>query len=365
MPVSSTSHDVRWMRAALSLARRGIGNTAPNPSVGCLIVKDEKVIARGWTQPGGRPHAERMALDSAGGDALGATAYVTLEPCAHTGQTAPCAEALVNAGIARVVVGANDPDPRVSGRGISILSAAGILVTRGVLAAEAQRLNTGFFKWIEHNRPHVTLKTATTLDGKIALSNGTSKWITGAKARQHGHMLRAQHDAILTGIGTVMADDPKLTCRINGLNSFSPTRVILDRTFRLPETANLLKGELAGKTLILTEAKTPPIWFTKTKAESICLENLSDVNAILAKLADRGINRLLVEAGSLVNASFLKSGLVDELYNYMSCKVVGSDGLGAVGELGLGNLEQAPHFKTEEVRPLGSDVLIRSFACKE
>lgn len=365
MELASTSDDVRWMRAALALAKRGIGNTAPNPSVGCILVRKGRVIGRGWTQLGGRPHAESMALDSVSDSTAGATAYVTLEPCAHTGQTPPCAEALIKARIARIVVACRDPDPRVSGRGISILSEAGVEVTEGVLADEAKSLNAGFFYRVENNRPYVTVKTATTADCKIALANGESQWITGQAARSHGHMLRYQNDAILTGIGTVLADDPELTCRTTGLDELSPTRVILDRKFRIPETAKLLNDPLAQNTILFTEAKLSPKWFKNTGAESLCFRDLGDIEAILIALAERGINRLLVEAGAAVTASFIKSGLVDEICQYVSGKVIGSDGLGAIGPMDLGNLAQAPHFIPRMVRPLGGDFLIRSLAPKD
>jgi diaminohydroxyphosphoribosylaminopyrimidine deaminase/5-amino-6-(5-phosphoribosylamino)uracil reductase len=234
------------MDAALSLARRGLGRVWPNPAVGCVLVarggSGSRVVGRGWTQPGGRPHAEAEALARAGDQARGATAYVTLEPCSHYGKTPPCAEALVAAGVQRVVAAIEDPDPRVSGRGLKALQAAGIEVAVGTGAAAALEINAGFLTRIAHGRPMVALKLATTLDGRIALANGASRWITGSEARQRAHLLRANHDAILVGTGTVAADDPQLTCRLAGLEGRSPVRVVLDRSLRLPAAARVFDG---------------------------------------------------------------------------------------------------------------------------
>ena len=218
--------DLLHMRAALALARRGLGNAWPNPAVGCVLVKEGRVIGRGWTQPGGRPHAETEALRRAGDAARGATAYVTLEPCSHHGRTPPCCEALAEAGIARVVMAMRDPDPRVNGRGLAMLRGAGIAVEEGLLEAEARALNAGFFRRIQAGMPVVTLKLASTLDGRIATASGESRWITGAAARREVHALRARHDAILVGSGTVLADDPDLTCRIPGMERVPMLRVV-------------------------------------------------------------------------------------------------------------------------------------------
>ncbi len=216
------------MRAALALARRGLGRVWPNPAVGCVLVRDDHVIGRGWTRAGGRPHAEAEALMRAGEAASGATAYITLEPCAHTGKTPPCAEALIGAGVKRAVIAVEDPDPRVSGKGIEMLKEAGMEVAIGIGEKEAKRLNAGFFSRITRGRPLITLKTATTLDGRIATGTGDSRWITGPGARRRGHMMRAMNDAVLTGIGTVLADDPSLTCRLPGLEDRSPVRIVVD-----------------------------------------------------------------------------------------------------------------------------------------
>lgn len=234
------------MGAALALARRGLGRVWPNPAVGCVIVKDGHVVGRGFTQSGGRPHAEPVALAMAGDAAQGADVYVSLEPCSHFGKTPPCADTLITAGVARVIAAAVDPDPRVSGRGLARLRDAGVDVVEGVRRDEAEALNAGFFSRVRTGRPLVTLKCATTLDGRIALSNGESKWITGPEARRRGHLLRCDHDAILIGSGTALADDPALTCRLPGLEGCSPVRVVMDGSLRLPVTSALVRSARQG-----------------------------------------------------------------------------------------------------------------------
>src|SRR5919202_3451652 len=234
-------NDRDHMLAALGLARRGLGNTWPNPTVGCVIVNDGRVVGRGWTQPGGRPHAETEALARAGDAARGATAYVTLEPCSHWGRTPPCCDALVRAGIRRVVVATGDPDPRVDGRGLARLRAAGVIVELGLLGQEARRLNAGFARRITRGLPLVTLKLATTLDGRIATSGGESQWITGPEARREAHAIRARHDAILVGSGTVLADDPELTARIPGMARVKLARVVADSRLRTPLASRLIR----------------------------------------------------------------------------------------------------------------------------
>src|SRR6266853_3702784 len=246
---NSERSDLQVMRAALGLARRGLGRVWPNPAVGCVIVKDGRAVGRGWTQPGGRPHAETEALARAAAAAHGATAYVTLEPCCHWGRTPPCADALIAAGLGRVVVALEDPDPRVAGGGVARLRAAGIAVEAGLGAAEAAEINAGFFQRVRLGRPLVTLKLATSLDGRIATASGESRWITGAPARERAHLLRATHDAILVGTDTVLTDDPQLTCRLPGLASRSPVRIVLDRQLRIPPTAR-----------IIAEARQVPTW---------------------------------------------------------------------------------------------------------
>jgi diaminohydroxyphosphoribosylaminopyrimidine deaminase / 5-amino-6-(5-phosphoribosylamino)uracil reductase len=352
------------MRTALALAARGLGRTWPNPAVGCVLVREGTVVGRGWTQPGGRPHAETEALGRAGDAARGATAYVSLEPCSHTGKTPPCADALVAAGVGRVVAAVEDPDSRVSGRGLARLRDAGIAVTTGICAAEADELNAGFFMRIRQGRPLVSLKLATSLDGRIATRSGDSKWITGEAARRRAHLLRATHDAILLGTGTALADDPELTCRLPGLWERSPVRVVLDRALRLPETAKLLATARAVPTWIVTTATSDPArrqMLGGMGAELIDVPAASDgrlaLSAALTALGGRGITRLLVEGGSAASASLLRESLVDRVYWFRAPTIIGSDGLAAAAPLGVERLADARMFSRVEVETLGADVL--------
>jgi len=347
------------MAAALGLARRGLGRTWPNPSVGCVIVAREgRVVGRGHTQPGGRPHAETEALKEAGAAAKGSTAYVSLEPCAHHGKTPPCAEALVAAGIARCVVAATDPDPRVAGGGIAILEQAGIEVVRDVLREEAVELNAGFFQRVTQGRPLVTLKLATSLDGKIATLGGESKWVTGPEARAFGHQLRATHDAILVGSGTVLADDPELTCRLPGLEGQSPIRVVLDTRLRLPLSAKLAKS---GTWLVTSDDHSESVLAPYQKAG---LEVLTakvgeggslDVPAVLEALGDRGLTRLLVEGGAGVATGLIAADLVDRLAWFQAPLVIGNDGMAAIAPLAVAQLDRAQRFALLSQQKLGAD----------
>jgi diaminohydroxyphosphoribosylaminopyrimidine deaminase/5-amino-6-(5-phosphoribosylamino)uracil reductase len=354
--------DLDHMRHALALAERALGTTAPNPAVGCVIVKDERVVGRGWTQPGGRPHAETMALVEAGEAARGATAYVTLEPCAHHGQTPPCANALVEAGIARVVVAVEDPDPRVSGKGIAMLWDAGVEVASGVLEREAAELNLGFFLRVKENRPLVTLKIAQSLDGKTATVSGHSKWITGTEARRHGHLLRAKHDAILVGVETALADDPELTCRIAGLEDRSPVRVVLDTRLRLKESAKLVKTAKQVPTLVFTTV-AGQLGDAEVIRVGRDARGRPDIGAVLNKLSERGITRLLVEGGASVHASFLDRGLAGRLEVFRAPVVLGASGKSAVDALAALDLDEAARFVSLGKRVLGAD-LLESFAAR-
>jgi diaminohydroxyphosphoribosylaminopyrimidine deaminase/5-amino-6-(5-phosphoribosylamino)uracil reductase len=348
------------MRHALALAERALGTTAPNPAVGCVIVKDGRVVGRGRTQPGGRPHAEAVALAQAGDAARGATAYVTLEPCAHHGQTPPCAGALAAAGIARVVAAVQDPDPRVGGRGIAMLWDAGVQVATGVLEAEAAEINAGFFLRIREKRPLVTLKIAQSLDGKTATVSGQSKWITGPEARRFGHLMRARNDAILIGIETALADDPELTCRIAGLEDRSPLRIVLDTRLRLGAQSRLAK----------TASQTPVRVYTAAaggdalKACGVEVVRVSrdargrpDIAAVLADLAGRGTTRLLVEGGAAVHAAFLDRGLADRLEIFRAPIVLGASGRNAVDALRTLDLDEASRFVSLGRRTIGADML--------
>ncbi len=342
--------DVRFMRMALGVARRGLGRVAPNPAVGCVLVRDGHVLARGWTAPGGRPHAETQALARAGAAARGATAYVTLEPCAHEGETPSCAAALIAAGVVRVVAAVEDPDPRTAGKGLAALADAGIAVTRGVCEAEAAALNRGFFLKVLEHRPLVALKLATSLDGRIASRSGSSRWITGDAARRHGHLLRARFDAILVGRGTVLADDPDLRCRLPGLEDRSPVRVVLSRGEPVPKGARLLDHLDAAPVLVLT-----PQAF---EDEAAANDGWLHPREVLEALALRGITRLLVEGGATTAAHFLRAGLVDRLYLYRAPALVGGDGLAAIGPLGVDDVSRdMPRFRAVATRALGSDRL--------
>jgi diaminohydroxyphosphoribosylaminopyrimidine deaminase/5-amino-6-(5-phosphoribosylamino)uracil reductase len=354
------------MDAALSLARRGLGRVWPNPAVGCVLVardgRGSRVVGRGWTQPGGRPHAETEALARAGELARGATAYVTLEPCSHHGKTPPCAEALIAAGIQRAVIAIEDPDPRVSGRGLAVLRAAGIDATVGAGAAEAREINAGFLSRITKGRPMVALKLATTLDGRIALANGASRWITGPEARRRAHLLRTSHDAILVGTGTVAADDPQLTCRLAGLEDRSPVRVVLDRSLGLSSDARVFDG--AAPTWLIHGPGVDASRADALRQKSIELQEIAmgldgklDLAALFARLGERGLTRVLVESGGKLAAAMLQAGLVDRLYWFRAGAVIGGDGQAAIGDLGLQDLDRIGRFTLRERLACGQDTM--------
>lgn len=296
-----------FMQHALELAQRNLGQTWPNPAVGAVVVRDGKIIAEGFTARGGRPHAETEALKNC--DAKGATLYVTLEPCSHHGKTPPCTDAIINSGIKTCVIACGDPNPQVNGEGIAQLKKAGIDVVEGVCTEEARELNRGFFSVVEKKRPYVALKIATSQDGKITTGQRHNKWITSEAARNHGHVLRSQFDAIATGIGTVLADDPMLTCRLPGLENKSPVRVVFDRKGRLPKDSQLMK------TMVQV-----PVW-------SLAQPTIAEALDILT---DKGITRLMVEAGQQLTTAFLQSGAVDRIYWYRAPQVIGEVGMDAL-----------------------------------
>lgn len=364
MTAASSRDDVRHMRHALRLARRGLGRTAPNPAVGCVIVGDGRVVGRGWTAPGGRPHAETAALAEAGEHARGATAYVTLEPCSHHGQTPPCAAALVAAGIARTVVAMTDPDDRVDGRGITMLRDAGVSVQTGVCEAEAQELQQGFVLNRTVGRPLVTLKVASSLDGRIATAAGESKWITGPESRASGHMLRASHDAILIGAGTAVADDPELTCRLPGLQDRSPVRVVMDRHLRLPLTGRLVGSATEVPLVIYADPSADARRIAALRQAGAEVRHVApdpqgrpDAGAVAQDLARHGVTRLLLEGGGGIAASFLAAGLVDRIHWYRAGLALGGDGYPALAPLALERLADAPRFRRMAAMPLGDDLL--------
>ncbi|WP_227269870.1 bifunctional diaminohydroxyphosphoribosylaminopyrimidine deaminase/5-amino-6-(5-phosphoribosylamino)uracil reductase RibD [Roseobacter weihaiensis] len=350
------------MALALSLGRRGQGRVWPNPAVGCVIVKKGRIVGRGWTQPGGRPHAETLALAQAGAEARGADVFVSLEPCAHHGKTPPCAKALIEAGVARVFMATEDPDPRVSGAGARMLSDAGIEVQTGLAEAQAYHDNAGFFARIDLDRPFVTLKLASSFDGRIATATGESKWITGSAARRAVHALRARHDAVMIGGGTARKDDPALTVRDLG-TSWQPARVVISRRLDLP-----LLGVIAR-----TAKETPVILCHGHDADPHLIQTWRDLGAdllacqsagsqldpadVLRQLAGYGLTRVFCEGGSALAASLLEADLVDELVGFTAGVAIGAEGLPSIGALGLGRLEEAPRYALQRSHPVGGDVL--------
>ena len=351
------------MRAALALARRGLGSTWPNPSVGCVIVRDGRVVGRALTEVAGRPHAETQALAMAGAAARGATAYVTLEPCSHHGQTPPCADALAAAGIARVVVACGDPDPRVAGAGLARLRAAGVAVTEGVLREEAEALQQGFLTRIRQGRPMVTLKLATSLDGRIATATGESKWITGPEARRAAHAMRASHDAVLAGIGTVLADDPALTCRIPGRARRPGVRIVLDSGLRTPMTSVLVRTAGAAPVWIVHARDAEAARAEALRTAGVRLIPVSDdrqhmeIGAALQALGTFGLTRVLVEGGAQVATSLFAAGIVDHLAWFEAPMVIGGDGVAALAGLGVEAVDEASRLSRSSSRITGRDRL--------
>ncbi len=360
---AQAADDARWMAVALRLGLRNQGRTWPNPAVGCVLVKAGRVVGRGWTEVGGRPHAEVVALGHAGEAARGATAYVSLEPCAHTGRTPPCTEALIAAGVVRVVTAAGDPDPRVQGQGHAQLRAAGIAVVEGVGRGEADAHHAGFFMRVRAGRPLVALKLAQTLDGRIATATGESQWITGAAARARGHLLRATHDAIMVGSGTVAADDPALTCRLAGLHDRSPVRVVVDGKGRLDPASTLARTAAEVPVWLLTAAAgaaragTLAALGVRVIAVATTASGQVDVKAAMQALGGLGLTRVLVEGGSGLAAALLGADLVDRLHVFTAGTVLGGDALPAVGPLRLAALAAAPRFRHMSEHVCGNDRL--------
>jgi diaminohydroxyphosphoribosylaminopyrimidine deaminase/5-amino-6-(5-phosphoribosylamino)uracil reductase len=347
--------DRRWMHYALRLGRRALGTTVENPPVGCVVVKAGRVLGVGWTQPGGRPHAETEALKMAGDEARGATAYVTLEPCAHHGRTGPCAAALAKAGIVRVVTAIEDPDSRVSGEGHAILRGAGVAVEVGVGAQDASQDLAGFLMRIRKKRPYVILKIGVSADARIAAGPYQRTTITGPEVKARVHLMRAQSDGVLVGLSTVLIDDPELTCRLPGMEARSPIRIVADTRLSLPTTAKLVKT-----------AEQVPVWILSTRKGAVsagitvidCRQTPNgwvDFADALQQLALRGINRLLVEGGSHISQSFLNADLVDEVQLFQSPAVIGPQGIDAIAEMPLENL--AKRFRQTVKEVLGTDTL--------
>lgn len=356
--------DADWMAAALTLARRGLGRVAPNPAVGCVLVREGQVVGRGWTQPGGRPHAETEALGRAGAAAYGATAYITLEPCAHHGRTPPCVEALIAAGVRRCVVALRDPDPRVAGQGLDRLRAAGIEVVPDVGADVAAALNDGYLRHRREGRPAVTLKLATTLDGRIATRTGASQWITGEASRRRAHLLRAEHDAVMVGSGTALADNPRLSVRLPGLESCQPRRVVVDGRLRLPLTHDLVTQAQAVPTTLLTRPDPPHDRAAAYRNAGVDVrpvglnaEGTLSLPAALAALGAAGLTRVLVEGGGTLAAGLMRADLLDTLIWFRAASVMGGDGIPAVAGFGVAELAAMPHFARVDSLALGPDIM--------
>jgi diaminohydroxyphosphoribosylaminopyrimidine deaminase / 5-amino-6-(5-phosphoribosylamino)uracil reductase len=360
----SKAADQRFMQLALSLGRRGQGRTWPNPAVGAVVVRDGVIVGRGWTQPGGRPHAEPEALGRAGEAARGATLYVTLEPCSHFGKSPPCADAIIAAGIARVVSAIEDPNPEVAGQGHARLRAAGITVDIGLCAQEAARDHAGHFRRVRDKRPHVTLKLAVSADDKIGAVGGKPVAITGDTAKARVHLLRAQCDAILAGIGTVQADDPLLTCRLPGMAARSPIRVVLDRALRLPGASRLVHSARETPLWVMTSELAEAAAATKLGAAGAQVMRIApsaarglDLAAVLHALAEKGITRLMVEGGAKVASSFVSADLADEIWLLRGPEAIGAGGIAALDALPLTAITQSPRFSVRASESLGNDTL--------
>jgi diaminohydroxyphosphoribosylaminopyrimidine deaminase / 5-amino-6-(5-phosphoribosylamino)uracil reductase len=362
-PVVDSATDLRFMQLALGLGRRGLGNTWPNPSVGAVIVKNGEILGRGWTLPGGRPHAETEALKRAGRAARGATLYVTLEPCSHHGKTPPCVDAIIRAGIARVVSALDDPNPEVAGQGLARLRERGIVVDTGLCADEARRAHIGHIRRMMQARPHVLLKLAVSSDDKAGAAGRRPVAITGPAARERVFQMRAMSDAILVGIGTVLSDDPALTCRLPGMGERSPVRVLLDARLRVPISSGVIG----------TAQETPTWIFGAPQASGMAEQVLSskgvevirleanngrfDLAQVVKVLAERGITRLMVEGGPTVAASFVQADLVDEAALFRSTAPIGADGVDALHGMPLSALTQSPRLKLRGSEAVGADTL--------
>jgi len=369
------------MARALRIARRGLYSTDPNPRVGCVLVRDGEIVGEGWHERAGEPHAEIHALAQAGERARGATAYVTLEPCCHHGRTPPCTDALVAAGVARVAAAMVDPNPKVGGEGLARLAAAGIAVESGLMQAEAEALNPGFIMRMRHGRPFVRCKLAMSLDGRTAMANGESKWITSEAARHDVHQLRARSSAIMTGVGTVLADDPTLTVRLDGERIRQPLRVVLDTHLRTPPQARLL--DAAGRTLIVTASQNQVLrdGLARNNVDVVTLSEAApahpasmplpalaalvhpwasrmqgiDLPVVMRHLAAQQINEVLLEAGATLNGAMLRAGLIDELVIYMAPHLMGDGARGLFHLPGLGSMDQRIELEIMDIRAVGKD----------
>jgi diaminohydroxyphosphoribosylaminopyrimidine deaminase / 5-amino-6-(5-phosphoribosylamino)uracil reductase len=352
----------KMMRKALALARRGLGKTAPNPAVGCVIVRDGLVVGSGWHKKAGTPHAEVHALNQAGELAAGADVYVTLEPCAHFGKTPPCARALVAARVARVFVAMVDPNPLVAGKGIAILREAGIEVQVGLLEGPARELNRPFIKWIATSRPFVVLKSALTLDGKSATANGDSRWITGDRSRREVHRLRGILDGIMVGVGTVLKDDPLLTCRVPG--GKDPVRIVVDSTLRIPLHAAVFNPHSAARTIVATCSSDPArLAAVVSRGGEIlrCAELAGrvDLDDLFRQLGGLGMQSILLEGGSHLAGAALRAGFIDRCMIFLAPKLVGGAGMGLFAGEGVAMMGDALRLEEMTVKRIGADLLVQ------
>lgn len=354
--------DRRFMALALTLGRRGLGNAWPNPAVGAVVVKDGIVVGRGWTQSGGRPHAEVEALRRAGEAARGATLYATLEPCSHHGKTPPCVDAIMAAGISRVVSALDDPNPKVAGDGHSRLRAS-VAVTTGVCAEDARRAHAGHIRRVRDGRPHVTLKLAVSADGKAGLAGRKPAAITGEAARERVQLMRAMNDAVVTGIGTVLADDPQLTCRLPGMERRSPVRVVLDSALRMPGASKLAASATQTLDWVFVQDGAKPAHEAELAAAGVEVLRVPgangrlDILAVLRGLAARGITRVMVEAGPILSAGFLSADLVDEAALFCSPDPLGADAIDALESMPLTALTQSSKLRLLGTEQVGADTL--------
>jgi len=357
--MSFTAVDHGMMARALQLAERGLWTTSPNPRVGCVLLRAGQIVGEGWHEKAGEPHAEVHALRAAGDKAKGAAAYVTLEPCSHHGRTPPCAEALIAAGVSRVVAAMTDPNPLVSGKGLALLQAAGIQTASGLLENEARELNIGFVSRMTRGRPWLRLKVAASLDGKTALNNGVSQWITGPDARRDGHAWRARACAILTGIGTVRDDDPQLSVR-DVATTRQPLRVVVDSQLEISPAARILQD---GPVLIVGAVENPEK-MALLRSTGNCVEILNnsagkvDLKALLELLAQRGINEVHAEAGFNLNGSLLREGLVDELLLYLAPCLIGHEASGLFNLPELTRLDGKQRLQIHDLRQVGADIRV-------
>ncbi|MBM7645351.1 diaminohydroxyphosphoribosylaminopyrimidine deaminase/5-amino-6-(5-phosphoribosylamino)uracil reductase [Scopulibacillus daqui] len=353
--------DKDYMSLALNLVKMTSGQTSPNPAVGAVVVNQGKIVGIGAHLKAGEEHAEVHALNMAGDRAAGGTIYVTLEPCSHYGKTPPCADMIIERGISRAVIATSDPNPQVAGNGIQKLKNAGIEVVVGVMEKEARKYNQDFFHYMKTNRPFVTLKMAVSLDGKMATASGESQWITGPEARKDGHCLRHQHDAILVGIGTVLADNPSLTARLGRVQGAHPVRVILDSQLRTPLAANIVNDRLAPTWILTLEGQKGNQKAEALKSRGIDIYYFEDlsISNILTFLGKKAIKSLLVEGGAAVQDAFLQSRLIDQLVAYIAPKVIGGkDALTAFGGKGISKLADALSLTFEETTKIGDDIKI-------